>query len=66
MRCGGQLRAVPGAVLGYDMASVMAMADGLGVPREVVAEFMPLIERAVVGAMNDAAQSAMEDARGRT
>jgi hypothetical protein len=57
LRCGGQLRAVPGAVIGYDMTAVLAMGDALEVPRVAVAEFMPQIESVAVAAMNAAAET---------
>lgn len=50
MRCGGQLRVSAGRVLGYDMTAVMAMADAAGIDRAATAEFMPLIEAALVAA----------------
>jgi len=59
LRCGGQLRTIPGRVVGYDMTAVFMMADGLGVPREAVAEFFPVIEMAAVRAINEAANQAV-------
>ncbi|PRX29003.1 hypothetical protein SAMN05216257_10484 [Meinhardsimonia xiamenensis] len=51
-RAGGQLRAVPGAVLGYDMTAVLALAAALGVPPAAVAELVPPIEAVLVRALN--------------
>lgn len=50
MRCGGQLRVSAGRVLGYDMTAVLAMADAAGIDRAATAEFLPLIEAALVAA----------------
>lgn len=62
MRCGGQLRAVPGRVIGYDMTAVFMMGDGMGVPRAAVAEFFPAIEQAAVAAFNEAADQEVKGA----
>lgn len=48
-RCGAQLRLGPnGAVIGFDMTAVLAMADASGICLAATAEFMPTIEAAMV------------------
>jgi pantoate kinase len=49
---GGQIRAVPGGVVGWDLSTALALADALGVNRLVAAEILPAIEPAVVAAIN--------------
>ncbi len=51
-RLGGQLRAIPGAVLGWDMSSALAMGDALGVPPLAMAELLPVIEAEMVRKLN--------------
>uniref|UniRef100_UPI001B7F8A0F DUF7697 family protein n=1 Tax=Erythrobacter cryptus TaxID=196588 RepID=UPI001B7F8A0F len=51
-RLSGQLRAVPGAVIGLDMAAALAMAEALGIDRRAAAEFLPAIEAMMVRAIN--------------
>lgn len=48
LRSGGQIRAVPGALLGFDMTAVLAMATALGIPGALVCEFMPGLEAEMV------------------
>ena len=52
-RLGGQIRAVPGVVLGWDMSAALAMADALGVDRRAAAEFLPVIEAVMARHLND-------------
>ena len=52
-RLGGQLRAVPGAVIGWDMGAALAMADALGMPRIAAAELLPAIEAVMVNKINE-------------
>ena len=52
-RLGGQLRAVPGAVIGWDMGAALAMAEALGVPPAVAAELLPAIEAVMVTKINE-------------
>jgi len=49
---GGQIRAVPGGVVGWDLSAGLALADALGVNLLVAAEFLPAIEAAAVAAIN--------------
>ena len=51
-RLTGQLRVVPGAVLGLDMAAALAMAHALGVDTLVAAELLPEIEAMLVRGLN--------------
>ena len=50
LRLGGQLRAVPGAVLGWDLGAAMAMAAALGVEPLLAAEVLPDLEAIAVRA----------------
>ena len=47
------MRAVPGAVIGWDMGAALAMAEALGVPPVAVAELLPAIEAVMVGKINE-------------
>jgi hypothetical protein len=51
-RLTGQLRVVPGAVLGLDMTAALAMAQALGVDTLVAAELLPEIEAMMVRGLN--------------
>lgn len=48
----GQLRVSDGGVLGWDMGAVLAMADAAGVDRRAAVELLPVIEAAMVRALN--------------
>lgn len=52
-RLGGQLRAIPGAVLGLDMGAALAMAQALGIDTLVAAELLPAIEAVRVRKLNE-------------
>jgi len=52
---GGQVRAMPGAVLGFDMTAALAMARAGGVDEAVAADFLPVIEAAMVRRINEKA-----------
>ena len=52
-RLGGQIRAVPGVVLGWDMTAALAMAEALGVDRRAAAELLPVIEAVMARHLND-------------
>ena len=54
LRLGGQLRPVPGAVLGWDMGAALALAAALGVVPMAAAELLPEIEAAMVRRLNEA------------
>jgi hypothetical protein len=51
-RLSGQLRVVPGAVLGLDMTAALTMADALRVDTLVCAELLPEIEAMLVRGLN--------------
>ena len=56
MALGGQLRLAPsGHVLGWDMTAALALAEALGVGRQVAAEFLPEIEAAMAWKLNEQA-----------
>jgi hypothetical protein len=49
---GGQIRAVPGAVLGWDMTAALAMASAMGISPRAVVELLPVIEAVMVRKLN--------------
>lgn len=51
-RLGGQIRAIPGAVLGWDMGAALAMARALGMDPTATAELLPTIEAVMVRSLN--------------
>jgi hypothetical protein len=53
LRMGGQLRAIPGAVLGWDLTAAFALARALGIDARLVAEVLPEIEPIVVAKINE-------------
>lgn len=56
MKLGGQIRAVPGGVIGFDMGAALSMGAALGVPSAATAELLPIIETVAVREMNEAAK----------
>jgi len=52
-RLGGQLRVIPGAVLGWDMTSALSLAQALGVNTLITAELLPEIEAVMVRKLNE-------------
>jgi hypothetical protein len=52
-RLGGQLRVLPGAVIGWDMTAALALGDALGVPPLAMAELLPVIEAVMVAKLNE-------------
>lgn len=52
-RLGGQLRVVPGAVLGWDMGAALALTQALGVNTLIAAELLPEIEAVMVRRLNE-------------
>ena len=52
-RLGGQLRVLPGAVIGWDMSAALALGDALGVPPLAMAELLPVIEAVMVTKLNE-------------
>ena len=61
-RLGGQLRVIPGAVLGWDMGAALAMANALGIAPLIAAELLPEIEAVMVRKLNE--QIASDDGGG--
>lgn len=57
----GQLRAIQGAVLGWDMTAALAMAAALGVPALAVAELLPAIEGVAVRKINERIKADSDD-----
>jgi hypothetical protein len=49
---GGQLRVLPGAVVGWDLTAALALSDALGVPSAAAAELLPVIEAVMVRTAN--------------
>ena len=54
LRLGGQLRVVPGAVIGWDMGAALTLAAALGVPSLAAAELLPEIEAVMARRLNEA------------
>ncbi|MES2844743.1 MAG: hypothetical protein V4747_06930 [Pseudomonadota bacterium] len=52
-RLGGQLRAIPGAVLCWDMGAALALAQALGIDTLIAAELLPEIEAVMVRKLNE-------------
>jgi hypothetical protein len=52
-RLGGQLRVIPGAVLGWDMGAALAMAQALGIDPLIATELLPEIEAVMVRKLNE-------------
>ena len=53
LRLGGQLRIVPGAVIGWDLGAALALASALGIAPLVAAELLPEIEAVMVRKLNE-------------
>ena len=52
-RLGGQVRVVPGAVLGWDMSAALSLASALGIDMLIAAELLPEIEAVMVRKLNE-------------
>ncbi|MFW5881902.1 MAG: DUF7697 family protein, partial [Roseicyclus sp.] len=52
-RLGGQLRVLPGAVIGWDLTAALALGKALGVPPLAMAELLPVIEAVMVRRLNE-------------
>ncbi len=50
---GGQIRAIPGAVLGWDLSAALAMASAMGISPRAVVELLPVIEAVMVRKLNE-------------
>ena len=53
LKLGGQLRVVPGAVIGWDLGAAMALGQALGVNPLAAAEMLPAIEAVAIRAINE-------------
>ncbi|MBD9529120.1 hypothetical protein IB235_20135 [Paracoccus sp. PAR01] len=60
-RISGQVRAIPGAVLGWDMTAALAMGRALGIAPLVVAELLPVIEAEMIRKTNEKIREGAED-----
>jgi hypothetical protein len=49
---GGQIRIVPGAVIGWDLGAAFVLGAALGVPAPAIAELLPAIEAVMVRCVN--------------
>ena len=52
-RLGGQLRVLPGAVIGWDLKAALGLAEALGIPAPAAAELLPVVEAVMVRKMNE-------------
>ncbi|WCR08925.1 hypothetical protein JHW45_11535 [Paracoccus stylophorae] len=52
-RLGGQLRVLPGAVVGWDLSAALALGNALGVPPAAAGELLPVIEAVMVAKLNE-------------
>ncbi|MEO1961563.1 MAG: hypothetical protein ABGW82_11455 [Paracoccus sp. (in: a-proteobacteria)] len=52
-RLSGQIRTIPGAVLGWDMTAALALGQALGIPAVAIAELLPVIEAEMIRRMNE-------------
>ncbi|HMQ95541.1 hypothetical protein [Amaricoccus sp.] len=52
-RLGGQLRVIPGAVIGWDMGAALSLATALGIAPMAAAELLPEIEAVMVRRLNE-------------
>ncbi|MBU3029713.1 hypothetical protein KNW02_06195 [Paracoccus sp. XHP0099] len=62
-RLSGQLRAIPGAVLGWDMGAALAMGRALGIPALAVVELLPVIEAEMIRKTNEKIEEGRGDGR---
>lgn len=53
MKMTGQVRAVPGVALGWDLGAAMALAGALGFSPIACAELLPEIEAVAVAKLNE-------------
>ena len=51
LRCSGQIRAVPGAVLGIDFGAAFTIGQALGYDAGALAELLPAAEAGMVAAL---------------
>jgi hypothetical protein len=56
-RLGGQLRVVPGTVIGWDMGAALQLGAALSIPLIAIAELLPPIEAVMVRKINEGLRS---------
>ena len=52
-RLGGQMRVIPGAVIGWDMGAALALGSALGISPPAMAELLPALEAVMVRRVNE-------------
>lgn len=57
IRCTGQLRLAPGAVVGIDLAAALRLGEALGYDAHALAELLPAGEAGLVKALNERIRS---------
>ncbi|KGJ23506.1 hypothetical protein IX56_01715 [Paracoccus sanguinis] len=60
-RLSGQLRAIPGAVLGWDMGAALEMGRALGIAPLAVVELLPVIEAEMIRKTNQKIEEGRKD-----
>ena len=53
LRCSGQIRVIPGAVIGIDFVAAFAVAAALGYDAIALAELLPAGEAGMIAAINE-------------
>ena len=53
LRCSGQIRVIPGAVIGIDFGAAFAVAAALGYDTIALAELLPAGEAGMISAINE-------------
>ena len=54
---------LPGAVIGWDLTSALAVGEALGVPAAAAAELLPVIEAVMVAKLNEQVASGSLEGR---
>ena len=62
-RLSGQVRAIPGAVLGWDMGTALEMGRALGIAPLAVVELLPVIEAEMIRKTNEKIEEGRGDGR---
>jgi hypothetical protein len=53
LRLGGQLRVIPGAVIGWDMGAALSLGAALGIEPMAAGELLPEVEAVMVRRLNE-------------
>jgi hypothetical protein len=53
LRCSGQIRAIPGPVIGIDFGAAFTVAKALGYDAIALAELLPAGEAGMIAAINE-------------